>query len=200
MHVHSPGEFIRFRLPPGMYRSDQFFEMLTTTGGGSFVHAHSLAYLSVPFMILTILCLGYLLYPQKPFVSLAGIFTGILGTVFMAGFFGAWLSFSAISRVEPQHYAGAMAAPDELTRFTGVLKVITYLACLTLFGIIVLCAGLLSTKLLPRWSPVCIITGCLLIGIFWSLVNWMLIGAVLIFAGLLPVSRLLKNQTHVLLR
>jgi hypothetical protein len=197
MHIHSPGEFLNYRLKPEIYNPDQFFEVLTTTGGGNFVHTHSLAYLSVPFMILTVLCLGYLLYPEKPFLSLAGVVTGIAGAVFMAGFFGAWLSFSAISRVEVQYYAGAKAALAELTRFTGIFKMITRLACLTLFGMIVLCIGLFNTKLLPRWSPVSIIAGCLLICIFWSLISWMLTGAILIFTGLLPVSQLLKNKTNL---
>ena len=193
MHFHSIGDFFNFKLKKNeIYNSDRLFDELVKKGSSSFIHAHAVAYLSVPFMIVTILCLGYLLYPKKPILSFVGVSVGIIGSVFIAGVFASWLSFSAVSRVEPQNYIGAKAALAELTRMTGALKAITLLSFLSLMGIIILCIGFLSTKILPKWSPICILTGCIIIGLFMDLDNWMLIGSVFILAGLVPVSRLFK--------
>jgi hypothetical protein len=150
MHFHSINDFFEFKLKYPVYDSEKLFNSLIKTGGGSFIHAHSIAYLSIPFMILTILCLGYLLYPKKPIISFIGVAVGIFGSVFMAGVFASWISFSAVSRVDPQNYVGAKAALTELTRMTGVLKAITALSFLSLAGIIFLCFGFLTTKLLPK--------------------------------------------------
>ncbi len=193
MHFHSVEDFFSFRLKKGpSYNAGALFDELVKTGGGGFIHAHALAYLSVPFMILTILCLGYLLYPKKPILSFVGVSVGIIGSVFMAGVFASWLSFTAVSRVEPQFYVGAKAALTELTRMTGVLKAITLLSFLSLIGIIILCIGFLKTKILPKWTPISILTGCIIISVFMDMDNWMLMGSIFILAGLIPVSRLFK--------
>ena len=194
MHFRSIGDFFNFKWKKDpAYHSSALFDELVKTGGGGFIHAHAVAYLSVPFMILTILCLGYLLYPKKPILSFVGVSVGIIGSVFMAGVFASWLSFTAVSKVGPQDYIGAKAALAELTRMTGVLKTITLLSFLSLIGIVILCIGFLTTKLLPIWSPISIIIGCIIIGVFMDLDNWMLIGSVFLFAGLVPVSRLFKT-------
>ena len=181
MHFKSFGDFFNLKLIKSPnYDSDLLFDNLIKTGGGNFVHAHAIAYLSVPFMILTILCLGYLLYPKKPILSFVGVAVGIFGSVFMAGVFASWISFSAVSRVEPQNYVGAKAALVELTRMTGALKTMTLLSFLSLIGIIILCVGFLTTKLLPKWSPVSILIGCIIISVFMDLDNWMFIGSIFI--------------------
>jgi hypothetical protein len=196
MHFNSIEDFFTFKLKYPAYNSDGLFNLLVKTGGGSFIHAHAVAYFSVPFMILTILCLGYLLYPKKPMLSFIGVSVGIIGSVFMAGVFASWISFTAVSKVEPQYYVGAKAALTELTRMTGALKMITTLSFLSLIGIIILCIGFLRTTLLPKWSPLTIMMGCAIICIFMDLDNWMFIGSVLILIGLMPVSRILKNKAE----
>jgi hypothetical protein len=197
LHLNSMGDFFNFRLKPAAYNSDILFNGLVQTRGGSFLHSHVLAYLSVPFMIFTILCLGYLLYPKRPVISFAGVTIGVLGSVFMAGFLASWISFSAIGNVEPQNYTGAKAALVELTGDKGTLYIITRLSLFSLVGINILCTGLFTTKLLPKWSPLVLIAGCLLITIFWSLVNWMFIGSLLILVGMMPVSKLLQSKQSV---
>jgi len=194
MHMHSDSNFFYFKLKASPYNSDELFESLIKTGGNGFVHAHALTYISVPLMILTILCLGYLLYSKRPLVSFVGVTLGIVGAIFMSGFLASWLSFSAISRVNPQDYIGAKAALAELTKMTGVLQVITRLSFLTFVGLIILCLGFLTTKLVPKWSPLLIILGCIIISLFWSLVNWMFLGSILILIGLYPISKLFKQE------
>jgi hypothetical protein len=171
MHIHTPGDFFTLRFQNPQYDSNAFFDTLVNTGGGDFIHAHAIAYLSVPFMIITILSLGYLLYPERPILSVIGVTVGVFGASFMAGFFASWLSFSAIARVEQQYQVGARAALEELTRPVGVLKIITQLSFLSLVGIIILCVGFIRTKLLPMWSPISILIGCMAIGFFMGLVK-----------------------------
>ncbi|MGY3053294.1 type IV secretory pathway TrbD component [Pedobacter sp. UYEF25] len=145
-------------------------------------------------MVLTILCLGKILYARKPIFSFISTAIGIFGSLFLAGFFGAWLSFSAVSRVEPKNYIGAKAALKQLTGTEGVLNIITQLSLLSFIGIISLCIWILSIKLFPKWSPISIISGCLIIIVFMGLGNWMLIGSILIFIGLVPVGKFYKSN------
>lgn len=194
MHIHSANDLFNFKLEKPVYDASRLFDSLIRDGGASFIHSHAIAYLSVPFMVLTILYLGKILYARKPVFAFIGVAIGVLGSLFMAGFFGAWLSFSAVSQVEPENYTGAKAALNELTRMSGVLKIITQLSLLSLIGIIVLCVGFVSTKLLPKWSPIAIVVGCLIILVFMGLANWMLMGSVFIFIGLIPVSQLYNRK------
>jgi hypothetical protein len=195
MHIHSMEDFFIFKLKKSAYDSSKLFDSLIKDGGANFVHSHAIAYLSVPFMMLTILYLGNLLFPKKPILAFFGVLIGIFGAIFMAGFFGAWLSFSAISRVEPQNYIGAKASLAELTRMSGVLKVITQLSLFSLIGIMVLCVGLIQAKLLPKWSTISILLGCIIILVFMGLPNWMFLGSIFIFIGLVPVSQLFKTKS-----
>lgn len=194
MHIHSMDYLLDFKLQRPPYDTDRLFGELIQTRGGNFLHAHVLAYCCIPFMIVTIFSLGYILYNKKPLWAVSGVATGIAGAVCMAGFFAIWISFSAIAQVAPQHYVGAKATLVELTRMAGVLKAITILSFLSLFGIVILSSGLLKTRLLPLWSPAFIISGCLLISIFWGLPNWMLIGSVFLLTGLVPVSQYIKTN------
>lgn len=197
MHIQSISYLLDFKLQRPAYNADQLFDALVQTKGGNFLHAHVLAYCCVPFMILTILSLGYIIYSKKPVWAVWGVGTGITGAVCMAGFFAIWISFSAIARVEPQNYAGAKAALVELTRMAGALKVITLLSFLSLLGMVILGIGLFRTKQLPAWSPVCIIVSCVLIGVFWGLPNWMLIGAAFMLIGLIPASKYFKTNSFI---
>lgn len=180
---------LNFSITRPDYHSADLFNSLIQSGGGSFIHSHLLAYLSVPFLLLDILCLGYLLYPQRPVLAFIGVAMGIIGSVFMAGFLGSWLSFSAIGGVDPKDYAGAQAALDQLTAWNGFLTAITNLALLSLAGIILLGIGLLSTKRLPAWCLILIMAGSALIMLFWRLPTWMLLGSILLLIGMIRISR-----------
>lgn len=195
MHIHSANDLFNFKLENPVYESSILFDSLIRDGGASFIHSHAIAYLSVPFMVLTILYLGKILYASRPILAFIGVVIGVFGALFMAGFFGAWLSFSAVSQVEPENYIGAKATLNELTGSSGVLKIITQLSLLSLIGIIVLCLGFVSTKLLPKWSPISIVLGCLIILVFMGLGNWMLIGSIFIFIGLIPFSQFYNRKS-----
>jgi hypothetical protein len=195
MHIHSANDLFNFKFERPTYDSNGLFESLVSDNGAGFIHSHAIAYLSVPFMVLTMFCLGKILYVRKPVLAFIGATVGVVGALFMAGFFGAWLSFSAVAQVEPEHYIGAKATLDQLTRSSGVLKVITQLSFLSLIGIIILSMGCLTIKLLPKWSPISIVIGCLIILIFMGLPNWMLVGSMLIFIGLIPFSKFYNIQS-----
>lgn len=62
------------------------------------------------------------------------------------------------------------------------------------FGLAVQSLALFGTRLVPRWSPMLVTGGCMLFLLFWDLDNWMLIGAVLMLVGLLPVRAGLSSR------
>lgn len=188
MHLHTPGMIFNFSITRPDYPSDVLFNSLVQSRGGSFLHAHLLAYLSVPFMLLDLGCLGYLLYPRRPILAFIGVALGVIGSLFMAGFLGSWLSFAAIGGVDPKDYAGAQATLDQLTVKNGFLTAITNLALLSLASFILLCLGLLSTKQFPKWPLVLIMIGSTLIMLFWRLPSWMLLGALFLLVGMIRIA------------
>lgn len=189
MHLRSFNEFFTLHVNKTAYKSDTLFEELIYRGGYAFIHAHVLAYASVPFMLITLLHMGYSLFKKYPVLSMIGVGVGTLGIIALAGFFGAWLSFSAISRVQPQHYEGAKATLYELTRMAGILKMLTQLTSLTFFGFMLLSIGFYFTPNTPRWSPICICSGCVMLVTFMGLPGWMFAGSLLILAGLIPICK-----------
>lgn len=189
MHLHSFNDFFTLHVNKSAYKSDALFEELIYRGGYAFIHAHALAYASVPFMLITLLHMGYSLFKKYPALSMIGVGIGVLGIIALAGFFGAWLSFSAISKVQPQHYEGAKATLYELTRMAGILKMLTQFTYLTFFGFMVLGIGFFFTPHTPKWSPICICLGCVLLIAFMGLPGWMFAGSLLILAGLIPICK-----------
>lgn len=195
LHFSSFEDFFQFKMKYVQNDAVDFFSTLTGARRGQFVMAHAIAYSSVPFWILTILCMGYRLFPERPFLAVVGVVTGITGTVFLSGVFAAWLSFAAIGNVSPEYNDGAIASLEALTEMQGTLKVITMLSVLSLIGLMVLSVGFLFTNKLPKWSPVSILVGSALIVVFMDLDNWMFLGALLMLIGLLPLSlQLIKEK------
>jgi hypothetical protein len=193
LHFSSLESFFRFRLQRPVYHAERMFDMVVRGYSHGFLVAHFVVYLAVPLMMLVILSLAWLLFRQMPLIAFTGAVVGIIGCVATAGVIAAWLSFPAVGRVSPEYYDGARAALIELTRMTGVLKMITTASYLAFVGMIMLAAGLIRTKMFPLWSMFSIIAGSLLFLLFMDMDNWMFIGSVLILIGLIPVSRKISS-------
>lgn len=161
----------------------------------NFIAPHLIAYFSVPFMVFASLVLGYFLFRKKPWFAFIGVSLTLVGSVFLAGVFAAWLSFSAIGNMSLNQIEGATTALRELTRMQGPLAMITYLSVLSLLGFLVLAVGLIKSQIVPKWSPLLIFIGNVMIIIFMDLDNWMFVGAFLMLLGFLPISwKLFKNE------
>jgi integral membrane sensor domain MASE1 len=70
------------------------------------------------------------------------------------------------------------------------------LAKLTMVGLASQGLALLGTRSIPKWSPFSIAAGATLFLAFWDQNNWMLIGSVLILAGLMPIRKRLLSDNE----
>ena len=72
---------------------------------------------------------------------------------------------------------------------------ITSLSAFSILGLIILAMGLLRGQIVPKWASTLILIGSLFILVFMDLDNWMFLGSLLIFVGMLPISlKLLRNK------
>lgn len=184
MHLHQPADIFQIKFTRAPYASHHLFSTLVNNGAKAFIQAHVGTYVSVPFMLITLLVMAIQLYKMQPVTAIAGIITGAIGVLALSGFFAIWLSFTSIAHVSPEYYDGARATLAVLTNRSGVLNVITKLAYLSFVGLIILAIGLYRSALLSATALVFIVMGSLIIPVFWGIVNWMLLGCIFIFIGL----------------
>jgi hypothetical protein len=190
MHYTSVGEFFEINLSYVQVPVDRTIAMfMGDNAGRMYVWPHLFGYFSVPMMIAASLTLGYVLFDRAPWFALIGSALTVTGAIFLGGVFAAWLSFAALGNLPADQTGVAVAALTVLTEMKGPLAMTTYLAVLTFLGLMVSAVGLYRTRIVPRWSPVSLFLGNLMIMAFMDIDNLMLAGAVLMLAGLAPLSR-----------
>lgn len=190
MHYTSVGEFFEINLSYVQVPVDRTIAMfMGDNAGRMYVWPHLVGYFSVPMMIAASLTLGYMLFERAPWFALIGSALTVSGAIFLGGVFAAWLSFAALGNLPADQTGVAVAALTVLTEMKGPLAMTTYLAVLTFLGLMVSAVGLYRTRIVPRWSPVALFLGNVTIMAFMDLDNLMLVGAVLMLAGLAPLSR-----------
>lgn len=189
MHYDNLSDFFLFEL---RYEPNSVQDFMNTLTGPNrdrlYTNPHMLAYFSVPFLMISGLYMGYVLFNQKPWYAISGVLFALVGGVFLSGVFASWLSFAAVGNVAPHQIAGAIPALETLTEMQGPLALTTYMSALSLVGLMVLAAGLFASQIVPKWAASLIFIGNLLIMVFMDLDNWMFIGALLILIGTLPLS------------
>lgn len=196
MHYDNLADFFTFDLRYVPNSAQGFMNTLTGPNRDRlFTTPHMLAYFSVPFLIISALYMGYIIFPKKPLLAISGVLITLIGSVFLSGVFASWLSFAAVGNVAPDQVAGAIPVLAALTEMQGPMALMTYMSALSLVGLMMLASGLYSSQIVPKWSASLILIGNLLILLFMDLDNWMFIGALLILIGALPLSLpLLQNQ------
>jgi hypothetical protein len=121
----------------------------------------------------------------------------LTGIVYMGGVFGMWTAFyRGLGLVDERFADGATATFTALTTPTGAFLLTTTLAKLTMVGLASQGLALLGTRSIPKWSPFSIAAGATLFLAFWDQNNWMLIGSVLILAGLMPIRKRLLSDNE----
>ncbi|HET8538381.1 MAG TPA: hypothetical protein VFL83_00785 [Anaeromyxobacter sp.] len=192
--LHFAGEFtpaqaleleLRYVQPP----PERFMEVFRSGSALDFVLPHLLVYLALPLLVPGVLAFAAPLFRARPRLAVAGAATSLAGLVFMGGVFGSWLSFSAIGRVGADQVEGAVPALAALIRGSSMLTLTSLLGGLSLLGIVVLAAGLLRTRAVPRWQPALVLAGNAVILAFMDLDNLMLVGAALWLAGAIGMAR-----------
>lgn len=77
---------------------------------------------------------------------------------------------------------------------SGAFLLTTSLAKLALIGLAAQVLTLWNTRIVANWAIAAATSGCALIVVFWDLDNWMLIGAVLMLVGFIPIKRRLESS------
>jgi hypothetical protein len=189
LHFTSIEEFFVFRLRYEPRTASEFMANLTGPARMRlYTLPHLVGYLDLPLLIGAALFLGSVLFEERPWVAVLGVVSAAVGAVYMGGVFGSWLSFGAVGNVGPDQVAGAIPALEALTEMQGPMLLTTTLSGLGLLGLMVLGGGLFFTNVVPKWSPALIFLGNLMILVFMDLDNWMLIGALMMLIGGLPIS------------
>lgn len=189
LHFHSVHAFFDFRWQRPPYDAGKLFDALTGGRGHGFMLAHTIVYLSIPFLLVTTILLSWYLFQTDPGLASLGAATGIIGCLAMAGVVSSWLSYTAVSHVSPEYYEGARAALIELTRKQGFFQWNTGCSYLAFIGLILLAAGLWIKRQFPAGYMSCIIAGATLFLFFMDMDNWMILGTILLSIGLFPVIR-----------
>ncbi len=190
LHVERPAELLELRLQHDPYLATEIMEGLADRARSQrfYVLPHMLGYLSMPFLIGAAVCLGYILFAAKPWFAIIGATLSCTGAVFMGGMLAMWLSFDALGNVGPAAAGGAVPALEALIRMQGPLLWTTILAGLSLLGLSILAIGLFQSRIVPRWSALLILLGSLMMSVFIDVDNLMLLGALLVLAGMTPIA------------
>ncbi len=193
-HFESFSDFFVFELQYESNTATEFMDTLINPAAARrYTIAHGVGYLGLPLIISTALYLSFFLFKARPWYALIGGTLSCIGTVYMAGVFGAWLSFAAVGNVTADQVEGAIPVLEALMEMQGPLLVTSILSALSLIGLMVIAAGLFVSQVVPRWSAVMVFLGNLLILVFMDLDNWMFLGAFIMLLGLAPISlKLLK--------
>ncbi|MBY8962842.1 hypothetical protein KJK34_08785 [Flavobacterium sp. D11R37] len=136
---------------------------------------HYFIYSSMPFYVgLGLKIISYT-YKRTPWLSVTGILSVIIGSIYFIGVLGAYLSTPI---------GGVMQ--------TNILK-ISFSLCLLLFvGNIFLGIATYVSCVIAKWQSALFIFGNLLILIFPGIENWMALGSIMMITALFPLS-LKKN-------
>jgi hypothetical protein len=198
LHFDSLSDFFVFKLRYEPATANEFMATLTNPNESrQYTIAHGIGYLGLPLIISTALCLGHILFKKRPWFALVGASLACIGTVYMGGVFGTWLSFAAIGNVTAAQVEGAIPALEALTKMQGALLLSSILSALSLLGLMVLAVGLFISRIVPRWSAIMIFIGNLMIIVFMDLDNLMFIGAFIMLLGMAPIGlKLLKKDEY----
>ncbi len=194
LHFESYSDFFVFELRYEPNTAGDFMDTLINPAAARrYTIAHGVGFLGLPLMISTALYLSFFLFKKRPWYALIGGTLACIGSVYLGGVFGAWLSFAAVGNVTADQVEGAIPVLEALMEMQGPLLVTSILSALSLLGLMVIAVGLFLSRIVPRWSAVMVFIGNLLILVFMDLDNWMFMGAFIMLLGLAPISlKLLK--------
>jgi hypothetical protein len=196
LHYSRISDFFVFHFIKPEYSVEHLLQTLTNPDVGyrHYVLPHLLGYMALPLFIFSALALAYAIFKTSPWHALMGAGLTCIGVVFLAGVFGAWLSFAAVADVPAAEAGNLIPVLTALTRMQGPLLISSTLSALTFLGMIILGFGLYHSRIISRWSAAVFILGHVLILVFIDLDNWMLIGAVCMFIGIFPLARIFLHR------
>ncbi|HEX7687082.1 MAG TPA: hypothetical protein VF453_05225 [Burkholderiaceae bacterium] len=187
LHLRSLPQFLDFHLHYQPAPPDAVVRGLVAHGPQrALLHdPHVIAYLALPLFLVTALALHRRGRVRHPRASACACAITAIGTIYLGGVFGMWTAFyDGLSHVDPRDIDGATAAFAAMTAPRGAFLLTTSLAKLAFTGLLLQGLVLWSPARRDRLAASCIALGSALFLAFWDLDNWMLVGSVLLLAGL----------------
>jgi len=186
MHMRSLPQFLDFRLHYEPSAPEAVARALVGQAQRPLLHdPHVIAYLALPLFLATALLLHRRTRARRPAASKAAFALTAIGTIYLGGLFGMWTAFyDGLSHVAPADVDGAARAFAAMSAPRGAFLLTTTLAKLAFVGLAL--EGLLQWggDARSRVAAACVAAGCGLFLAFWDLDNWMLVGSLLLLAGL----------------
>ena len=192
MHLRSVPQFLDFKTTYVPNPPDKMVHWLAGTARqpGLRVDPHVIAYLALPLLLLTARMLHHVARVRRPRASAFAFGVTVVGSIYLGGLFGMWTAFfDGLAHVDPRDADGAVAAFTAMTAPRGAFLLTTTLAKLGFAGLALQGAVLWGRATSARVAAVCLVIGSGLILAFWDLDNWMLVGSLLMLAGLLAGRR-----------
>ena len=181
-------DFFDFKFSYIQPSPERFMELFRSNRILDFILPHLIVYIALPFAVPAIAYLGKFLIDKNPVLTIISAALTIIGTVFMGGIFGSWLSFVAIGNVPAEQVSVSIPALTALIQSNKFLEMTGVLAGFSLIGFILISLGLFIYRAIPRWQASLILIGNLMIIMFMDLDNLMFIGAILWLIGGVPLS------------
>lgn len=191
LHFHGLANFFVFRTHYEPRPPQEVVRALIAAGNRwSMLHdPHMIAYLSLPLFSLCAFGLYALGRQVRPAAAAIGVSITMIGIIYLGGLFGMWTAFyRGLGDVDPRFTQGAIATFAAQSAPHGAFLLTTTLSKLALIGMAIQILILLRTRIVANWSVIVAASGCALICAFWDLDNWMLIGAVLMLIGFVPMK------------
>ena len=190
LHYTNLSDFFSFKFLKEPYDANRLVQTLTSDDGGfrRYTLPHLFGYLALPLFIFASLFLAKILFNKAPKRAIVGAALTVIGTVFMGGVFGAWMSFAAVGNLPTEQSNSILPVITALTTMQGSLMLSSVLSAFTFIGMIILGFALYKSQLTPKLYATLFTLGNIIIIAFIDLDNLMFVGALLIFIGLLPLS------------
>lgn len=191
LHMRSLPQLLDFKLhyepaPPAVVAR-------TLVGSGQQglrVDPHVIAYLSLPLFLATALALHRRTRARRPLASKAAFALTAIGTIYLGGLFGMWTAFyDGLAHMDASDVEAGASAFAAMSAPRGAFLLTTTLAKLAFVGLTL--QGLLQwgSDTRSRVAALSFALGCALFLVFWDLDNWMLVGSLLMLAGLVAGRR-----------
>ena len=151
---------------------------------------HVIAYLALPLFLATSLMLHRQTRTRRPLASKVAFALSAIGTIYLGGLFGMWTAFyDGLSHMAASDVDAAARTFAAMSAPRGAFMVTTTLAKLAFVGLALQGLLLWGADTRSRVAALSFAIGCSLFLAFWDLDNWMLVGSLLMLAGLVAARR-----------
>jgi hypothetical protein len=191
LHMRSLPQLLDFKLHYEPAPPDAVARYLVgSSQQGLRVDPHVIAYLSLPLFLATALALHRRTRGRRPSASKAAFALTAIGTIYLGGLFGMWTAFyDGLAHMDARDAEAGARTFAAMSAPRGAFLLTTTLAKLAFVGLAL--QGLLqwNADTRSRVAAILFALGCALFLAFWDLDNWMLVGSLLMLAGLVAGRR-----------